>query len=96
MAYKSIYSSKQLHERVVEEREKWEWPQPKPIDRARWRRERESKKVKDVWGPANERGWSRVVRYRWDGEWGVWWAQYSWMERSKKLVEQLSLFGKEV
>lgn len=107
MGYQSIYPSKQLHERVVAERQKWDWPQPRVFDRARQRREQEER-VKDVRSVPNKRGVVRVTRYRWDGEWGVWWAQYSWMERvqpkpkpKKKPLkfsgndEQLSLFGKE-
>ena len=106
--YSSIYSSKQLHERVVAERGKWEWPQPRVFDRARARREQEVR-IKDVRSEPNKRGWVLVSRYRWDGEWNKWWLQYQWREqvqpkpKKKKYRlqfsgndEQLSLFGKEV
>ena len=106
--YSSIYSSRAMRERVVAERQKWDWPQPRPINRARARRELEER-YKDVRGLPNKRGWVRVTRYRWDGEWGRWWLQYQWRERVQPKPiprknrlqfsgtdEQLQLFGKEV
>lgn len=91
--YTSIYSSRAIRERVVAERDKWDWPKPRVFDRARARREQEDR-YKDVRLAPNKRGVVHVTRYRWDGEWSRWWAQYSWKERHQpKNKQQLSLFG---